>query len=1210
MDIDNSYMPTTYRQVVTEHFQSNEWREILINPEGASTTLRDESTLPRSGGHCFKDIPNRFIFWRVLYDKLELVEHSLDTNLTENQVRIHFRDSPILDSGISVYETSESVILLVPTACSCHRLTFPRPSHVRYVDNDIQNKNVFTDASIFSNFNVPSIDDPATFYSFNAELSHPYTAASCLDQKHDAIFIIALQNNVMLYIRMEYISGFPTLKEICHESAVPRMLSNITKVFSAHIENPVINGLAVHPFQHDIYIYSLDNACELKVWSIEKSVYIYIMDMKKMYVGSADNGSRPHIIYKRADDQLLLTVYLSLSESSKFVVFEPCSDCGIFKFQQKFYVCSPMNSRLVDMALYGDEIWCIWKTGKDIACVKSVNIKKGDWKNCILDTTFFEQHTQYLSNPKQTYLDKIFSSLTYFTEDDLKNAIAVYNSSDNSECITDYRTRISNAIDTKVSQEMDKYDSADVESHMQLVEQCSASFYKSCLDYRRKRLAPLGIIWLGPPSFLLVVVTNSSFCFLRQTDHIENSIFSFKSLEYDTEFNTLLNILVPEESKTKFNSFLDINMPKNKFLKLVREYYTFENGDPKILLFLNNPKISNQISSLLKMINCNFVEPEDMQYNQYSKCFRSKLGASVVSHSFHQMIITRFELSCRLFTLLEMCSKYYGQTQEFVVDAKNLVFSYRIQALFSQDIKLCEKLLMTNKFLAREPFMNYIESLFNYTWALTDGSNLVQFLLQEERYNFIQQMSQLLDCKQWEETLVISYMLNNEPDKALDVLKNDVNRSSKHYLRAITLFEKHNYYGHAVQLGNHVLELFAHSENQNMVSMFHSNIFLNNLKLKAYQNAYNNILCLNDQDRKLNCLHTFVLTLLENGEKVKLLSFNFSGLQSSVEDIVLKKARSLSNADAAPFYKFLCALHDKYSKYKKLAMTFYELYLRADSCLAQEENLRLSLLYLETVNPKDAWFVTTTLPFLSKTDGIHSGLIKIEHLKKLCWLARARQGVDDSTTTMDVQSVVSILLMKHKYKEAMRLSKMWNLSIQYPLRELVKTCLTLTNPEECNKAWLWLSDNEVSSDGIDCGKIAWHFLEILVHKYEDKGKTLLHYHVAEELLRHKAFLPNWLVRTYKEINVSELLQLYLNYGELINCSDLILELIEEEMVCDRRSIHSFGEVIPADLIECVIENLKHHNLHVGDELLNRYKSLYDYFVALENKRSREVSKLY
>lgn len=1204
MNSNNSYISSPiYRQVVAEHFQSNEWKEILINPEGASTTLRDESTLPRSGGHRFKDIPNRFIFWRVLYDKLELIEHSLDTNLTENQVRIHFRDSPVLDSGISVYETLESVVLLVPTACSCHRLTFPRPNRL---ENDSENDNVSTDASIFSNFNIPSIDDPATFYSYNAELSHPYSAASCLDQKHDAIFIIALQNNVMLYIRMEYISGLPTLKEICQESAVPRMLSNITKVFSTHIDNPVINSLAVHPFQQDVYVYSLDDACELKVWSIDKSIYIHIMDMKKLYAKSSENGSRPHIIHKRYDDNLLLTVCLSLSNTSIFVVLEPCIDHGMFKLQQKFFISSLITSRLVDMALYGEEIWCIWRTGKDIACVKSTNINNGGWKDCILDTTTFEQPIQHSSNSKETYLNMIFSSSTYFTEDDLKNAIAVYDTSDNCNFVTDYRTKISNAIDTKVSQEMDKYDSTDIESRMQLIEQCSASFYKSCLDYRRKRLAPLGLIWLGSPSFLLVVVTNSSFCFLRPIDNVENELFAYQTTEQKTEMNNLIEVLMLEPSN-KFNMFLDINMSKNDFLELVKQRYAFYDGDPKLTLFFSEDNNQNVIRTLITMLYSDLEINEDTD-SQYLRCFRSKLGSSVLSHSFHQMVVTRFDLCCRLFILMELNCKYFGKNTESISDASNLVCNYWTLALFSHNIKLCEKMIAINKQLIKEPFMDYINNLLNYVWPLDDGSVLAKFLLQEGQYNFIQQIAELLDCANWEETLVTSYMLNNDPDKAFEVLKNKLLRNTEHYLKAITLFEKHGYYQHAVLLGKHALGMCTRTEDEDMASMFNSNIFLNNLKMKDHLNAFNNILQLKDENRKLNCLHTFVLTLLENGEKEELLNFNLCGLQNAVEDIVLKKARSLSNVDAIPFYMFLCSLHNKYNKYKKLALTFYELYVRADTCIAQEQYLRLSLLYLESLNPKEAWFVTTTLPFVPKSNNVHNGLIKINDVKKLCWFARACQQIDEFTTNMDIQSVISVLIMKHKYKEVLRLCKMWNLAVYHPLRELVKTCLTLSDPEECDKAWHWLADNEVVGDGIDSGKIAWHFLETMVNNYEESGKTLVHYHVADELLRHKAFLPNWLVKTFKERNVSELLQLYLNYGELINCADLVFELIEKEMNGgEYHSINAFGEIIPVDIIECIIVNLKHHELQVGDELLDKYKIFYDKVVKQENHNTNEAS---
>ncbi|KAF0738384.1 nuclear pore complex protein Nup160-like [Aphis craccivora] len=607
---------------------------------------------------------------------------------------------------------------------------------------------------------------------------------------------------------------------------------------------------------------------------------------------------------------------------------------------------------------------------------------------------------------------------------------------------------------------MHKYDSEDIESQMQLTEQCSANFYKSCLDYRRKRLAPLGLLWLGSPLFLVVVVTNSSFCFLRPSDKIENNIFSSKNPKNETKLNNLLNVLI--------------------------SVYMFNSSDPIISLFLNGCNVLDTIRVLIKMLHADPKTDGDMEDTLHS----------------------------RLFTFMELNSKNYGQSREYVVDASNLAYSYWIQALFSHDIKLYEKMISSNVLLAREPFMDYIYSLLNYTWPLIDASTLVEFLLQEGQYTFIQQIAQLLSFNKWEETLIISYLLNNDPDKALK----------------------------------------------------------------------------KDQDRKLNCLHTFVLTLLENNEKEKLLSFNFYGLQSSVEDIVLKKARSLSNVDAYPFYMFLCSIHDKYAKYKKLSMTFYELYLRADTCVAQAQYLRLSLLYLEILNPNDAWF----------TDDVHDGIIQIEHLKKFCWLARACQEIEESTTNTDVQSVISILLMKHKYKDVMHLSKMWNLSLYQPLRELVKTCISLIDSEERDKAWIWLADNGVSGEGIDSEKIAWHFLEKLVNTYEKEGKTLIHYHVADELLRHKSFLPNWIVKTFKERNVGELLQLYLSYGELINCSDLILELIEKEISSDDTE-SKFDKTIPVDIIECVIVNLKHNNLQTRDEVLNKYKIFYDKIVAQENK---------
>lgn len=66
------------------------------------------------------------MYRRTNYDVLEIIDHSLDTNLTGNQVRYKFQDAPILN-GISIHERGSVVIMLVPTVSSVHRLTFLHP---------------------------------------------------------------------------------------------------------------------------------------------------------------------------------------------------------------------------------------------------------------------------------------------------------------------------------------------------------------------------------------------------------------------------------------------------------------------------------------------------------------------------------------------------------------------------------------------------------------------------------------------------------------------------------------------------------------------------------------------------------------------------------------------------------------------------------------------------------------------------------------------------------------------------------------------------------------------------------------------------------------------------------------------------------------------------------------------------------------------------
>lgn len=96
--------------------------------------MQDIKVPERAGGYSYKDSSkyftrNRFIYWRICHDVLELVEHSLDINLANCRVRYKFTDTPILD-GISIHETVNSVVILIVTVSSVHKLSFSHPDKI------------------------------------------------------------------------------------------------------------------------------------------------------------------------------------------------------------------------------------------------------------------------------------------------------------------------------------------------------------------------------------------------------------------------------------------------------------------------------------------------------------------------------------------------------------------------------------------------------------------------------------------------------------------------------------------------------------------------------------------------------------------------------------------------------------------------------------------------------------------------------------------------------------------------------------------------------------------------------------------------------------------------------------------------------------------------------------------------------------------------
>lgn len=89
----------------------------------------------------------------------------MDVNLNDARVRYRFSDTPILD-GLSIHELNGKVIILIPTVCSVHCLSFTHPERIHKQEMYGSHPDL-TVPSIFADANALQVKDPSTFHIIN-----------------------------------------------------------------------------------------------------------------------------------------------------------------------------------------------------------------------------------------------------------------------------------------------------------------------------------------------------------------------------------------------------------------------------------------------------------------------------------------------------------------------------------------------------------------------------------------------------------------------------------------------------------------------------------------------------------------------------------------------------------------------------------------------------------------------------------------------------------------------------------------------------------------------------------------------------------------------------------------------------------------------------------------------------------------------------------
>ncbi|XP_074031669.1 nuclear pore complex protein Nup160 isoform X2 [Leptinotarsa decemlineata] len=699
-----------YREITPDQTVSDNWKEITLTTGGTQSTLQDIKVAERANGFCYEDSTkhhtrNRFIYWRINYDILELVEHSLDVNLTANRVRYRFTDTPILD-GVSIYETYENVIVLVPTVCSVHRLIFPHPERFHRQDELL---GAYTDLSVPSIFSKASAIDarnPSTFYVF----SNPSTASDQLPnlassylfpETEEAFFVLAYPSTELLLIKQNPDDGQVVATELKGESLMPRFLSGLAEKFrQKNSDGSNIVSLLFYVVDYETYVLTLSRDGHLKFWSCAKGQCVAVVDILEKSGEVSRTRIQSASLRKAVDgnsSESLLAVFLSFANGCQFQILSPVIRGQEITVDRLDTRHSP-ESDLIDFALQTNRLWTAWRC-EDGECVvyttslqpgmsqssrHSALLQSSNWAPVVLETIPDANQAPVNdgeSDPRQIYLQHIFHP-GRFPMHIITKALSIYKRStlvaETHISASILKQRICLAVDNEIQNTLNGTNVTDDE-YLECAEWCWQKFYSCCVQYQIASLKPLGLMLL-PSVSGAVFLKKSSFSFLRPLDPLEHMTLCNDSTYSDQFVNFSMlaeDVETTDDVMRLFEVlvYLEQQMSEMFIQAFEKELFTLQVPDivmenilekiqsemdcqftSHILNMLNNIvdlyRAMHKVLELLRYENTlanpdNEINPSAMFH------FSSQLGTSVVAGCLKQQAEIRFQI-CR--NLLLVCN--------------------------------------------------------------------------------------------------------------------------------------------------------------------------------------------------------------------------------------------------------------------------------------------------------------------------------------------------------------------------------------------------------------------------------------------------------------------------------------------------------------------------------------------------------------------------
>lgn len=392
--------------------------------------------------------------------------------------------------------------------------------------------------------------------------------------------------------------------------------------------------------------------------------------------------------------------------------------------------------------------------------------------------------------------------------------------------------------------------------------------------------------------------------------------------------------------------------------------------------------------------------------------------------------------------------------------------------------------------------------------------------------------------------------------------------STQYFLRIIQLYEQYSSQDCVIQLAKAAIDELDPSSPQ--LAMFQSIVFTNHLNLEHYEEAYHSLIANTEPQRRRDCLRQLVVCLFDKRRLDLLLNFPYLGLQDELENIIESRARSVAIEDNV-YYDFLYAFYISRSTKRKAASIMYEQSLRCglecETLTGIERRYECLLACVTALSLCDEQYRWIARPVISdeieinpdendmETDDVTPKqkviVLELNEIRKemlLCnaiiTLAKYRKELS-AIKNANADDMISILSNLRLYTDAVKLANAFEKPVTSILQALAFACVRSSEEESSNESWIWLQENDLADlpQKNSSTEMAWKLLERLLMSNEANGSTVIHKAITNKILGLGSFLPNWLFLSYRRFNPSELLNLFVSHGRLIEACDFAKEYI-------------------------------------------------------------------